>query len=113
MEPEPANCPGAGKRSPETDKGLHLVPEGREGNKAPSHQESQAGKTFVITGTLSKPRIHFKNLIVQHGGKVAGSISSRTDYLLCGVEAGFKLDKAKKLGIEIIDEVSLSQILSK
>ncbi len=74
---------------------------------------SLAGKTFVITGTLSKPRIHFKNLIVQHGGKVAGSVSSRIDYLLCGVEAGSKLDKAKKLGIEIIDEDSLSRLLSK
>lgn len=74
---------------------------------------SLAGKTLVITGTLSKPRIHFKNLIVQHGGKVAGSVSSLTDYLLCGVEAGSKLDKAKKLGIEIIDEDSLPRLLSK
>jgi len=73
---------------------------------------SLAGKTFVITGTLSKPRIHFKNLIVQHGGKVAGSVSSLTDYLLCGVDPGSKLDKAKKLGIEIIDEDSFSQLLS-
>jgi DNA ligase (NAD+) len=73
---------------------------------------SLAGKTFVITGTLSKPRIHFKNLIEQRGGKVAGSISSRTDYLLCGVEAGSKLDKAKKLGIEIIEEDRLGKLLS-
>jgi len=72
-----------------------------------------AGKTFVITGTLSKPRIHFKNLIVQHGGKVAGSVSSLTDYLLCGVDPGSKLDMAKKLGIEIIDEDSLPWLLSK
>jgi DNA ligase (NAD+) len=71
------------------------------------------GKTFVITGTLSKPRIHFKNLIERHGGKVSGSISSRTDYLLCGVEAGSKLDKAKKLGVEIINEDSFSQLFSK
>ncbi len=72
-----------------------------------------AGKTFVITGVLSKPRIHFKNLIEQRGGKVAGSVSSRTDYLLCGAEAGSKLDKAKKLGVEVIDEDSFSQLLSK
>jgi len=73
---------------------------------------SLVGKTFVITGTLSKPRNYFKNLIEQHGGKVAGSVSSRTDYLLCGIEAGSKLDKARKLGISIIDEDSFSRLLS-
>ncbi|UCG62413.1 MAG: NAD-dependent DNA ligase LigA [Candidatus Zixiibacteriota bacterium] len=70
------------------------------------------GKTFVITGTLSKPRNHFKNLIEQEGGKVAGSVSAKTDYLLAGVDAGSKLDKAKKLGIAIIDEDQFKQLLA-
>jgi len=70
------------------------------------------GKTFVITGTLSRPRNHFKNLIEQQGGKVSGSVSSRTDYLLCGIDAGSKLDKARKLGIDIIDEDKLDELLS-
>jgi DNA ligase (NAD+) len=70
-----------------------------------------AGKTFVITGTLSRPRNHFKNLIEEHGGKVAGSVSSQTDYLLCGIDPGSKLDKAKKLGIAIIDEDKLNRLL--
>ncbi|HOP08002.1 MAG TPA: NAD-dependent DNA ligase LigA [candidate division Zixibacteria bacterium] len=70
-----------------------------------------AGKTFVITGTLSKPRGHFKNLIVEAGGKVAGSVSSKTDFLLCGEDAGSKLDKARKLGIEILDEDTFMKLL--
>jgi DNA ligase (NAD+) len=69
------------------------------------------GKTFVITGTLSQPRNYFKNLIEQAGGKVSGSISANTDYLLAGEKAGSKLDKAKKLGVEIIDENGLNELL--
>ena len=63
-----------------------------------------SGKTFVITGTLSKSRDHFKKLIEAAGGKTAGSVSSKTDYLLAGEKAGSKLDKAGKLGITIINE---------
>lgn len=70
-----------------------------------------SGKTFVITGTLSKPRNHFKNLIEQNGGKVTGSVSSNTDYLLAGVDPGSKLDKARKLNIEIIDEAGFGELL--
>jgi len=62
------------------------------------------GKTFVITGTLSKPRPHFKKLIEDNGGKVTGSVSSSTDYLLCGTEPGSKEAKAKKLGVKVIGE---------
>lgn len=70
-----------------------------------------SGKTFVITGTLSKPRNHFKNLIEGQGGKVAGSVSSNTDYLLAGADPGSKLEKAGKLGVEIIDESRLNELL--
>lgn len=62
------------------------------------------GKTFVITGTLSKPRDHFKKLIENGGGKVSSSVSKKTDYLLCGDSPGSKLDEAKKLGVTILDE---------
>jgi len=71
-----------------------------------------SGKTFVITGTLSKPRGHFKNLIEANGGKVASAVSARTDYLLCGEDAGSKLKKAQKLGITIIDEAELERLIS-
>jgi len=69
-----------------------------------------AGKTFVITGTLSRPRNHFKKLIVDSGGKVAGSVSSKTDYLLAGENPGSKLDKARKIGIKIINEQEFSRL---
>ncbi len=70
-----------------------------------------SGKTLVITGTLSKPRKHFKDLIEQHGGKVTGSVSKSTDYLLVGDDAGSKLDKAKKLEVEILDEESFEGMM--
>ncbi|MEW5924216.1 MAG: BRCT domain-containing protein, partial [Candidatus Zixiibacteriota bacterium] len=70
-----------------------------------------SGKTFVITGTLSQPRDHFKKLIESAGGKVAGSVSAKTDYLLVGEDAGSKLEKAQKLGITIIDEEAFGKLI--
>jgi len=70
-----------------------------------------SGKTFVITGTLSKPRNHFKNLIEQNGGKVVGSVSGNTDYVLCGLDPGSKLEKARKLGVSVLDEDQLAALL--
>ena len=70
-----------------------------------------AGKTFVITGTLSKPRDHFKKLIENAGGKVSSAVSKKTDYLLAGESAGSKLDKAQKLGIEILNENSFDSMI--
>ena len=67
-----------------------------------------AGKTFVLTGTLAHyTRDEAKKLIEDAGGKVAGSVSKKTDYVVAGTEAGSKLDKAKELEIEIIDEHTL------
>jgi len=66
------------------------------------------GFTFVITGTLpTLGRNDAKALIEKNGGKVTGSVSKKTDYLVCGEDAGSKLDKAKELGIKIIDENEL------
>ncbi len=62
------------------------------------------GMTIVITGTLSKPREEFEALIEKNGGRVAGSVSKKTNYVLAGEEAGSKLDKAKELGVKIINE---------
>ena len=71
-----------------------------------------AGKTFVITGTLPNySRDQAKQLIEDAGGKVSGSVSKKTDYLLAGEEAGSKLDKAKELGVPIIDEPQLEKML--
>jgi len=68
-------------------------------------------RTFVITGTLSKPRNYFKQLIEEAGGKVTGSVSKKTDYVLYGTDPGSKLDKAKKLGVEVIDEEHFADLL--
>ena len=65
-----------------------------------------AGTTWVITGTLSRGREEMAELIRAHGGKVSGSVSAKTSYLLAGEEAGSKLDKAAKLGVKVVDEAA-------
>ena len=64
-----------------------------------------AGKTVVVTGTLTQmTRDEAKQLIRDHGGKAAGSVSPKTDFLVAGVKAGSKLTKAQDLGIEVLTE---------
>lgn len=63
-----------------------------------------AGKTFVLTGTLSRPRKEVEEIIERCGGRCSSSVSKKTDYVLAGEEAGSKLDKAKALGVKVIDE---------
>lgn len=67
-----------------------------------------SGKTFVITGTLSRPREEFKTMIENAGGHVAGSVSKKTDFVLAGEEAGSKLEKAKEFGVKVISEADFS-----
>lgn len=75
--------------------------------------EVLSGLTFVITGTLpSMGRKEAAALIEQNGGKVTGSVSKKTDYLVAGEEAGSKLDKAQGLGINIIDEQKLLEMIN-
>ncbi|WP_086013620.1 NAD-dependent DNA ligase LigA [Thiocystis violascens] len=69
------------------------------------------GKTFVITGTLSRPRDAIKEQLQGFGARVSGSLSSKTDYLLAGEAAGSKLDKARALGIPVLDEAGLAALL--
>jgi DNA ligase (NAD+) len=70
-----------------------------------------AGKTFVLTGTLSRPRDEFKQQLLALGAKVAGSVSKNTDYVVAGEAAGSKLDKANRLKLEILDEAGLVELL--
>lgn len=73
--------------------------------------ERLAGKTFVITGTLpSLSRKDAAALIESHGGRVTGSVSKKTDYLVAGEAAGSKLQKAQNLGIAILDEAGLQSL---
>lgn len=70
------------------------------------------GLSFVLTGTLEKfTRGEAKELIEKLGGKVAGSVSKKTDMVLAGAEAGSKLDKAVELGIKVIDELEFEKML--
>ncbi|MFZ0322282.1 MAG: NAD-dependent DNA ligase LigA [Candidatus Sulfotelmatobacter sp.] len=72
-----------------------------------------AGKTFVLTGTLAHfTRDEAKKMVEDAGGKVTGSVSKKTDYVVAGADAGSKLDKAKELGVKVIGEKEMSQLLS-
>jgi DNA ligase (NAD+) len=80
--------------------------------QAPTGNQSLAGLTFVITGTLpSLSRDEAKALIELHGGKVTGSVSKNTNYLLAGESAGSKLTKAQELGVTVIDEAALTAMI--
>lgn len=72
-----------------------------------------AGKTYVITGTLSRSRDDIKADLEALGAKVAGSVSKKTTALIAGENAGSKLDKAQELGVEILDEAGLSVLLGR
>jgi DNA ligase (NAD+) len=69
------------------------------------------GTTWVITGTLSQSRDEIAELILARGGKVSGSVSKKTSFVLAGEEAGSKLEKAKKLGVRILDEAAFRKML--
>jgi DNA ligase (NAD+) len=89
--------------------GVHW-PEGSS-QRAPSG--ILAGLTFVLTGTLSTlSRDDAKALIESHGGKVAGSVSKKTNYVVAGADAGSKLDRAQELGISIIDVAGLAGLIA-
>jgi DNA ligase (NAD+) len=80
--------------------------------KSTTKNSEIAGKTFVLTGTLpTLKRDEAKDLIERVGGKVTGSISKKTDYLVVGEDAGSKLEKARKLGITELTEAQLLKLL--
>ncbi len=72
-----------------------------------------AGKTFVLTGTMSMPREEAESRILEGGGRVTGSVSKRTDVVIAGEDAGSKLDKARALSIEVWDESRFRAALAK
>lgn len=74
-------------------------------------QQPLAGKTLVLTGTLSRPRAEIKEQLQLLGAKVSGSVSGKTDYVIAGADAGSKLEKAKKLGVVVVDEAALESLI--
>ena len=84
-----------------------------EGEPAADAPKPLAGKTLVLTGTLpTLSRDAAKELIEAAGGKVAGSVSKKTDYVVAGTEAGSKLTKAQELGVTVLDEAGLQALLA-
>jgi DNA ligase (NAD+) len=78
-----------------------------------NREQFLVGRTFVITGTLSRPRDEIKDRLQSLGAKVSGSVSAKTDFLLAGEAAGSKLDKALELGVRVLSEAELEVLLIK
>lgn len=96
------------------DAGLQFALKPSETSNKTQIESALAGKTVVITGTLpTLKRNEAKTLIENAGGKVTGSVSSKTDYVLVGEEAGSKLEKAQKLGIPLLSEEALLKLIKK
>ena len=83
-------------------------------NEVPAQRSSAlAGLTFVLTGTLqSLGRDEATELIESHGGKVSGSVSKKTSFVVAGDAAGSKLDKAQELGVAVVDEQGLHKLIA-
>ncbi|MEO5721859.1 MAG: NAD-dependent DNA ligase LigA, partial [Chthoniobacterales bacterium] len=91
------------------EAGLRLAEEGPA--PATADESSPFSGTWVITGTLSQAREEIAEEILARGGKVSGSVSKKTRYLLAGEEAGSKLEKAKKLGVKTLSEAEFREML--
>ncbi|NDV11951.1 NAD-dependent DNA ligase LigA [Crenobacter caeni] len=105
---EPANRAALTSLATLADELADAAPQGEDGAAQPF-----AGLTFVLTGTLpTLTRDEAKTMIEAAGGKVAGSVSKKTDYLVAGEAAGSKLDKATALGVKVLDEAGLKALLA-
>ncbi len=110
----------AGEKILDALLGFKCNPQSDNYSPRPSETESHGtgdlpfkSMSWVITGTLSKPREHFKSIITDNGGKVTGAISKNTSFLLAGENAGSKLSKAKSLSVDVVSEDQFDLMLQK
>src|SRR5208283_690604 len=82
-----------------------------ESDRDEAESDTLRGTSWVITGTLRESREVFEELIRRNGGRVTGSVSKKTDYLLVGEDAGSKLEKARQLGVKIVDERKFGELV--
>jgi DNA ligase (NAD+) len=102
----------AGKKILQRLKQLGIQPKSEKVSAKKAEELPLAGKTFVLTGTLpSMTREKATEKIEALGGRVTSSVSRKTDYVLAGAEPGSKFDKAKELGVGIIDEAAFRKML--
>jgi len=94
----------------------HMRARGLRPQEGPAREvvarEGVADKVFVLTGTLSRPRGEVQAAIEAAGGKVTGSVSKKTDFLVAGEKAGSKLRKAEEFGVAVLDEAGLETLLA-
>lgn len=83
-----------------------------ETNRDEAVSDTLLATSWVITGTLSESREVFEELIRRNGGRITGSVSKKTDYLLVGEDAGSKLEKARQLGVKIVTEAEFRQLFT-
>ncbi len=101
-------------RNQEIIRKLHDAGVRPAAEKRQAKSDKLAGKTFVFTGGLERrSREEAGELVQQHGGKVSGSVSKKTDYVVAGAEPGSKYDKAKELGVTILNEAEFEKLLGR
>jgi len=103
-------------RQPHNQEVIHKLIEAGvhwpEEEAAPKPEELPLhGKTFVLTGALSRPREEVKERLQELGARVSGSVSKKTDYVVVGENPGSKYDRAKALGVTVLDEAGLEKLL--
>lgn len=92
--------------------GLRIESPAGPGGGAGETSDQLAGRTFVLTGTLSRPREDFERRIKAAGGRTSGSVSRKTSYVLAGSDPGSKLAKATSLGVPVLDEAGFEALLA-
>lgn len=115
LDPCTSSLPSASPRRRAVDRSRTRVPRGSPVGTCASAGEGPltlAGKTIVVTGTLQRySRSEIEALIKEYGGKPTGSMSKKTDYVLAGESPGSKLDKARTLGVPVLDEAEFERLI--